>query len=134
MVQTAFAAGVVAGNTNALSTLLFGKTGSISFDTTTKAPNFRMPFSQTFRFNKVIPNVGATWRIDDSQLVYATFTEGFSAPKTDDLYSSSTAVVQPETTNTFAAGWRYQSSLITVPPSFSGWYTDWQNFRIVQSF
>ncbi len=131
LVQAAYNAGVAAGNTNALSTLLFGKTGPISFSPTTLTPNFRMPFSQTFKFNKVLPNAGVSYRINDDQMVYATYAEGFSAPKTDDLYSSSTAVVQPETSESFAAGWRYQSSAFTT--SFSAWDVQYKN-RIVQSY
>jgi iron complex outermembrane receptor protein len=131
LVLAAYNAGVAAGNTNALSTLLFGKTGSISFNAVTKTPNFRFPFQQTFNFNKVLPNAGVTYRINDDQLVYATYAQGFSAPKTDDLYSSTTAVVQPETSDSYAVGWRYQSSLLTT--SFSAWDVDYKN-RIVQSF
>jgi len=131
LVQAAFNTSVAAGNTNALSTLLFGKTGSISFDPVTKAPNFRFPFRQTFNFNKVLPNVGATFRINDDQMVYATYAKGFSAPKTDDLYSSTTAIVQPETSDSYAVGWRYQSPRFTT--SFSAWDVDYHN-RIVQSF
>jgi iron complex outermembrane receptor protein len=130
-VQAAYNAGVAAGNTNALSTLLFGKTGSISFNTDTKTPNFRAPFSQTFNYNKVLPNAGATWRLTDNQLLYATYSEGFSAPKTDDLYTSSPQTVQPETSESYAAGWRYQSQLLTT--SFSVWDVDYKN-RIVQSY
>jgi len=131
LVQQAFNAGVAAGNTNALSTLLFGKTGSISFDPVTKAPNFRTPFKQTFDFSKVLPNAGVTYRITDDQMVYATYAKGFSAPKTDDLYSSTTAVVQPESSDSYAVGWRYQSSVLYT--SFSAWDVDYHN-RIVQSF
>jgi iron complex outermembrane receptor protein len=130
-VQTAYNAGVAAGNSNALSTLLFGKTGSISFNAVTKTPNFRMPFSQTLNFNKVLPNAGVTYRINDDQMVYATYAEGFSAPKTDDLYSSTTAIVQPETSESYAVGWRYQSAAITT--SLSAWDVEYKN-RIVQSF
>jgi iron complex outermembrane recepter protein len=131
LVQAAFNAGVAAGNTNALSTLLFGKTGSISFDATTKQPNFRMPFNQTFNFNKVLPNAGVTYRFLDNNMVYATYAEGFSAPKTDDLYSSTTALVQPETSESYAAGYRYQTSMVTA--AADAFYTDYKN-RIVQSF
>ncbi|MBS0331223.1 MAG: TonB-dependent receptor, partial [Proteobacteria bacterium] len=131
LVQAAYNAGVAAGNTNALSTLLFGKTGSISFNAQTKTPNFRMPFKQTFNFDKLLPNAGVTYRINDDQLVYATYAEGFSAPKNDDLYSSVTAVVQPETSQSYAAGWRYQSHLLTT--SFSAWDVEYKN-RIVQSY
>ncbi|WP_325553950.1 TonB-dependent receptor [Phenylobacterium sp.] len=130
-VLAAYNAGVAAGNTNALSTLLFGRNGAISFNAVTKTPNFRFPFQQTFNFNKVLPNAGVTYRINDDQLVYATYAQGFSAPKTDDLYSSTTAIVQPETSDSYAVGWRYQSALLTT--SFSAWDVDYKN-RIVQSF
>ncbi|HEX3365620.1 TonB-dependent receptor [Phenylobacterium sp.] len=131
LVQAAYNAGVVAGNTNALSTLLFGKTGSISFDAATKLPNFRMPFKQTFNFNKVLPNAGVTYRIADDHMIYATYAEGFSAPKTDDLYSSVTALVQPETSESFGVGYRYQTSAVIA--SVDSFYVNYKN-RIVQSF
>ena len=130
-VQAAYNAGVLAGNTNALSTLLFGKTGSISFNADSKTPNFRMPFNQTFNFNKVLPNAGVTYRFTDSQMVYATYAEGFSAPKTDDLYSSVTALVQPETSESYAAGYRYQTSVVTA--AANAFDVNYKN-RIVQSF
>ncbi|MBS0363135.1 MAG: TonB-dependent receptor, partial [Proteobacteria bacterium] len=130
-VLAAYNASVAAGNTNALSTLLFGKTGSITFNSLTKTPNFRAPFNQTFHFDKVLPNAGVSYRINDDQLVYATYAEGFSAPKTDDLYSSTTAVVQPETSQSYAVGWRYQSHVVTT--SLSAWDVEYSN-RIVQSF
>ncbi|HEX2816320.1 MAG TPA: TonB-dependent receptor, partial [Phenylobacterium sp.] len=131
LVTAAFNAGVAAKNTNALSTLLFGKTGSISFNAVTQTPNFRAPFSQTFNFTKVLPNAGATYKLTDSQMVYVTYAQGFSAPKTDDLYSSTTAIVQPETSTSYAAGWRYQTSAITTAVNLFD--VDYKN-RIVQSF
>lgn len=131
LVQAAFNAGLAAGNTNALSTLLFGKTGSISYDTATNQPNFRFPFQQTFHYSKLLPNAGVTYRLSDDQMLYATYAAGFSAPKTDDLYSSTTAVVQPESSEAFAIGWRYQSSTITT--SLSAWDVEYKN-RIVQSY
>jgi iron complex outermembrane receptor protein len=132
LVQAAYNAGVAAGNTTALSTLLFGPTGTkITVDPVTHAPNFRFPFRQTFNFSKVLPNAGVTYRLNDDQMVYATYAQGFSAPKTDDLYSSTTAVVQPETSDSYAAGWRYQSPAITTSASI--WDVIYKN-RIVQSF
>jgi iron complex outermembrane receptor protein len=72
-----------------------------------------------------------TYRFFDNNMVYATYAEGFSAPKTDDLYSSTTALVQPETSESYAAGYRYQTSVVTA--AANGFYTDYKN-RIVQSF
>ncbi len=93
--------------------------------------NFRLPFHTTYNYTKVLPNVGASYEFDKQNSVYATFTEGFSAPKTDDLYVSSGDPVQPETTYNYGAGYRYQASTLT----FSGnlWYSQWKN-HIVQSF
>ncbi|HLZ76571.1 TonB-dependent receptor [Phenylobacterium sp.] len=114
-----------------LSNLLFGRNGAINFDPTTKQLAFRLPFNQTFNFNKVLPNAGVTYRFTDSQMVYATYAEGFSAPKTDDLYSSSPALVQPETSESVAAGYRYQTSVVTAAANAFG--VQYKN-RIVQSF
>ena len=114
-----------------LSQVLFGTSTTIKNDLLTGQPNFRLPFRQTLNYNKVLPNAGITYRLNDQQQIYATYAEGFSAPKTDDLYTSATAVVQPETSENFAAGWRYQSSAITT--SFSIWDDTYKN-RIVQSF
>jgi iron complex outermembrane receptor protein len=130
-VLAAYNTSVTAGNTVALSTLLFGRTGAISYSNVAQAPNFRFPFKQTFHFDKVLPNAGVTYRINDEQMVYATFAEGFSAPKTDNLYTSSSAVVAPETSTSYAVGWRFQSSQVTA--SLSAWDVEYSN-RIVQSF
>jgi iron complex outermembrane receptor protein len=141
LVQAAFAkdvAAFAAAPANAkpsaavnLNQLLFGNSTTIKNDIVTGQPNFRFPFRQTFNFSKALPNAGITYRLTDDQMVYATYAAGFSAPKTDDLYSSTTAVVQPETSDNFAAGWRYQSPAITA--SISGWDVIYKN-RIVQSF
>jgi iron complex outermembrane receptor protein len=130
--KAAIAAGKTPNTAN-LSQLLFGpgKTTTISVSPETNAPNFRMPFNQTFNFNKVLPNAGVTYRIADDHMVYATYAEGFSAPKTDDLYSSVTALVQPETSESFAAGYRYQTPAVIA--SVDSFYVDYKN-RIVQSF
>ena len=114
-----------------LNQLLFGKTSGINNDLTTGLPNFRLPFSQTLNYQKTLPNAGVTFRVTDNQLVYATYAKGFSAPKTDDLYTSAKAVVQPESSDSYAAGWRYQTPAVTT--SFSVWDVDYHN-RIVQSF
>jgi len=114
-----------------LNQLLFGRATGINNDLVLGVPAFRLPFKQSFKFEKVLPNVGVTYRLTDDQQVYATFAEGFSAPKTDNLYISGTAVVQPESTDNFAAGWRYQSPAITT--SFSVWDSVYKN-RIVSSF
>ena len=120
-------AGVLAHNATLLSTLL-GTT--VNYDLSTAAPNFRMPFSSTFNFNKILPNAGASYNFDDANQVYVSYSEGFAAPKTDDLYVSSQELVQPETTDNYAGGYRFTSPTFTF--SASGWGAVWHN-HIVQS-
>lgn len=117
-----------AGTTAAALTGLLGTTVKYGPNNTA---NFRPPFKQTYHFNKILPNVGASYDIDEHDQVYATFTEGFSAPKTDDLYVSTPENVQPETTYNYGVGYRYQSSTITGSANL--WYSNWNN-HIVQSF
>jgi len=93
-------------------------------------PNFRDPFHQTYNFSKVLPNTGATYSFDEHNLVYITYDQSFSAPKTDDLYTSTPENVQPETTTQYALGYRYQGSALTG--SVNLWDTYWTN-HIVSS-
>ncbi len=113
--------------TPSLNALMGG--ANISFNTQAGRPNFRFPFSQDFHFNKALPNAGVTYRWND-HLFYLSYSQGFSAPKTDDLYSSSPELVVPETTDTVSAGWRYQTGMVTS--SINYFYTNYKN-RIVQS-
>jgi iron complex outermembrane receptor protein len=99
----------------------FGPTGK---------PNFAFPFKATYDFNKALPNAGITYRLADHHLFYASYARGFSAPKTDDLYVSGSIGVQPETSDNWAAGYRYQTRNLNV--SLGVYDTEYKN-RIVQS-
>ena len=131
--KAAIAAGkpVPSSAANLNNILLGAGTTTIKYDPATGLPNFRLPFRQTINYSHVLPNVGVTYRINDDQMVYATYAEGFSAPKTDDLYTSATAVVQPESSDNYAVGWRYQSHMFQT--SFTAWDVEWKD-HIVQSF
>ncbi len=100
-------------------------------NSTTGVINFRAPFSQTFKFTKILPNVGASYDFNEHHQVYATASEGFSAPKTDDLYVSSTELVQPETSENAGAGYRYKNTVFNA--SVNLWGSTWKN-HIVQSY
>jgi iron complex outermembrane receptor protein len=132
LVTAALSNGIATHSTTALNTLLFGPgSTSISLNPTTNAPNFRLPFKQTFNFSKPLPNVGVSYNLNDANQFYLTFAQGFSAPKTDDLYTSSQQLVQPETVYNYGGGYRYQTSKITLSANL--WASTWQN-HIVQSF
>src|SRR6202012_1098437 len=112
------------------SNLLFGSPTTVSFNAITQTPNFRFPFKQVIDYNKAMPNIGASWNFDASNQIYVSYTQGFAAPKTDDLYTSTEENVQPETTDIYAGGYRYQGSTFTFTGSL--WGANWHN-HIVQS-
>lgn len=128
LVAAALAADTAAHTVTNLNTLLGT---SVALNPATNAPNFRMPFKQTYHFNKVLPNVGATYAFDAHNLVYVTYAQGFSAPKTDNLYTSASQTVRPETSDQVATGYRYQGS--SLLGSASLWGAQWKN-HIVQSY
>ncbi|WP_372782111.1 TonB-dependent receptor [Phenylobacterium sp.] len=135
LVSNALALATATKNTNATSATVPVSLNTLVQSTVTinalsQTPNFRMPFSQTFRYDKVLPNAGITYRPADAHQFYASYAEGFSAPKTDDLYTSSPENVQPETTKTYSAGYRYQTHILTASANL--YDTQYKN-RIVQS-
>jgi iron complex outermembrane receptor protein len=111
----------------ALTTMLGSSNISTGLNGT---PNFKFPFKQTFNFNKLLPNAGITYRLNEQHLFYASYATGFSAPKTDDLYVSSTINIQPETSDNYAIGYRYQARNLNL--SVNLYDTEYKN-RIVQS-
>lgn len=93
-------------------------------------PNFRFPFTETVHFSRVLPNAGLSYRLAEHHLFYVSYAAGFSAPKTDDLYSSTPELVKPETSDNYAAGYRFQATNVNLSVNF--YDTEYKN-RIVQS-
>lgn len=97
------------------------------------------PFAGTFKFDDVLPNVGLSYAITDSQTVYASYASSLSAPRTDNLYTVSRgangglvqAIPDPETTDSFDIGWRYRGDALLA--SVAIWQSEFKN-RIVSSF
>jgi len=92
---------------------------------------YRPPVSFDKKYDAVLPNAGATWRFADHQSFYVSYAEGFSAPRTDDLYDRVDVNPEPEKTNSYDLGYRYQSSGLIA--SFALWHTDYSN-RILRTF
>ena len=88
------------------------------------------PFKQTYKYDKLLPNVGFTFRPADGFQVYGAYAKGLSAPRTDNLYRAPRVNVTPETTNNFDLGLRYTSP--QVQASFGGFLNNFRN-RIVTS-
>ena len=103
------------------------------------ATQYIAPFKATRKYDAVLPNVGATYELFEGNSVYASYAEGFSAPRTDNLYTvvrlANSSVVSspavPETTKTVDLGYRYQKPNVTA--SAAVWSSKYKD-RIVSSF
>jgi iron complex outermembrane receptor protein len=81
-------------------------------------PDFLLPFTKhTVNYSKPLPNVGVSYRLAENNLFYVSYAGGFAAPKTDDLYSAPIDAVKPETSDNFAAGYRYQTHVLNLSGS-----------------
>lgn len=89
------------------------------------------PFAAQYKYDKLLPNAGLTYKLTDDLSVFASYAKGFSAPRTDNLYRQPTVVVTPESTDAFDLGVRYTTG--RVQAQATAWYIGYQN-RIVTSF
>ena len=93
---------------------------------------FLLPYSGAKKYHDVMPNVGLSYEPwSNGHVFYASYAEGFSSPRTDNLYSVQIIGVQPETTKSYDLGYRYQGA--TMTGSVALWKSDFEN-RIVSSF
>lgn len=110
--------------------------GNVTFNGTTGS--WITPYQATLKFEDILPNLGVVWRFAEGSSIYASYAEGISVPRTDNLYQPvrSTAgdldfsAVQPETTQTFDLGYRFRNDVFLAQAAL--WATDYEN-RIVSS-
>lgn len=102
------------------------------------ANNYVKPYAKTLKYDKLLPNVGATYRFTDQHSVYASYAKGFSVPRTDNLYTVTNVGgtiqnpgVQPEETDTIDIGYRYNSANLQFTAAL--YDTKFKN-RIASSF
>lgn len=111
--------------------------GNVMFSGNTN--QFIRPYKAEKNFDKVLPNIGVSYRFAEIHSVYASFAEGLSAPRTDNLYtvkrlsdgSVANPDVQPETTDTYEIGYRYTRG--NVQATLAAYDSKFKN-RIVSSF
>ena len=89
------------------------------------------PFTAQYKYNKILPNGGLTFKVTDDISTFASYAKGFSAPRTDNLYRQPIVTVTPETTDAFDLGMRYTTNKVQAQATV--WYIQYQN-RIVTSF
>lgn len=90
-------------------------------------PNYVGPVSDTYKYDKILPNVGLTYNFSPAASLFASYAKNLSVPGTDALYGSLYAGVapEPETSDSFDLGLRYQSG--KVQAQLAGWYNSYQN-------
>lgn len=95
-------------------------------------PNFAAPQERQYKYDKLLPNVGFTYRFTDDASVYASYAKNISVPGTDTLYNSlffaeSTGLAQPdpELSDSFDAGVRYQTGIVQA--QVGGFFTKYNN-------
>ena len=89
------------------------------------------PFKSDYKFGKILPNIGFTYRVSGPISVFGSYAKGFSAPRTDNLYRAPKVDVTPEETNAFDLGVRYTNRKVQAQATL--WKIDYSN-RIVTSF
>ncbi|MFA5965321.1 MAG: TonB-dependent receptor [Sphingomonas sp.] len=108
--------------------------GNTAANTTyaTTNPGYAAPQQRVYKYNRVLPNAGLTYRFANSFSAYFNYSKGLQVPGTDNLYNafyfarnSPSANPTPETSDNFDAGIRYTTS--TVQAVLSPWYTRFTN-------
>jgi iron complex outermembrane receptor protein len=101
--------------------------GFVTFAGSTQ--QYAPPFTGSVEYEDVLPNIGVTYRPAEGHQVYFSYAEGISAPQTDDLYSgilvSQLDIPQPETTQSYDLGYRYQGGAILA--TATAWFSQLQN-------
>lgn len=100
--------------------------------------NAAPPQQRIYKYDKILPNVGAVYKFTPEASVFASFSQGLSVPGTDPLYNSIFFAANapgtqpaPETTNNYELGLRYASN--SVAAQLTGWYNQYNN-RLSSSY
>jgi iron complex outermembrane receptor protein len=90
-----------------------------------KNGTYQGPVAFTAEYKKSLPNVGLSFKLDDHQTLYTSYSEMISAPRTDSLYATVIPDLHPELSQTTEFGYRYSSPIISA--SASVWKSDFQH-------
>ncbi|MDQ0839463.1 TonB-dependent receptor [Sphingomonas faeni] len=96
------------------------------------------PQQRNYKYDKLLPNIGATFHLTPTTSVAANYAKNISVPSTDTLYNAvyvplSSDASQPaaETSDSYDLSLRYQRSIVQA--GITGWYSKYVN-RIVSAF
>ena len=97
-----------------------------------------LPGDRTYNYHKVLPELGAVYKLTQAVAVHANYNKGLQVPSTDNLYndyyyprSSAQANPKPESTDNFDIGARYTTGKLQAELAI--WYTRFQN-RLAQAY
>ncbi len=106
--------------------------------TTGKATGAAVPQSRKLHYDKILPNVGATFKIAPEVSIAGSYSKNLSVPSTDTLYNSfyfpandPSSYRTPETSDSFDLSLRYASRIVQA--SLTGWYSSYNN-RLVTAY
>lgn len=101
-------------------------------------PSFAAPQSRNYKYDKLLPNVGAIFKITPEVSIAGSYAANISVPGTDTLYNSiylpaDNAASKPvaETSDSFDLALRYQSNIVQA--AVTGWYAKYKN-RIASAY
>ena len=99
---------------------------------------YAAPQRRIYKYNRVLPNVGLTYKFGGGFTTYFSYSKGLQVPGTDNLYNamyfpvgSPQATPTPETSDNFDAGIRYTTP--TIQAFVGPWYTRFTN-RLASAF
>lgn len=92
---------------------------------TSASLQYGRPRSFKRKYDKVLPNAGASFQFAEGWTVFASYAQTLSAPRTDDLYDQVLVDPGPETTDAYDIGLRYSQGPWIA--SFSAFRTDFHN-------
>lgn len=106
--------------------------------TTGAITGYAAPQVRNYKYDKLLPNIGATFHLTPTTSVAANYAKNISVPSTDTLYNAvyvplSSDASQPnaETSDSYDLSLRYQRSIVQA--GITGWYSKYVN-RIVSAF
>jgi iron complex outermembrane receptor protein len=99
-----------------------------AFAALTTSATYAAPQQRVYNYNRVLPNIGFTYRFVPEASVFMNYSKGIQVPGTDTLYNSffyapstNFGSPRPETTDNFDFGLRYRTGGFSA--SFGAWYS-----------
>ncbi len=103
--------------------------GFVTFPSSTLNGSAGNEYGSPVRFNReydeLLPNLGVSFDLTDTQSIYASYGKTISVPRTDDLYDRVPANPDPEIADAFDVGYRFQSGAFIA--AVAAWYNKFDN-------